>query len=274
AFVPAAANPPPPAFLAATPTGRRTSSKKWWVLGGVAAVVALGTGIGAALLTGGDDGDDPTEGASFLALDPKEILQASEKDMVVLETARIRGQFDDDGSPVEVDVTATSRGDCKGTMKESSGGVAEILRVDDNIYLRADAKFWNSASGDGTAALVLPVIGDRWVLENSLLETTDAFCDLDEFLERDGREGATATSLGQEEVGGDDAVKIEQVEGSQREVLYVRLGEPHYLLRIEESDVDFFEFSDFDKEAEIKVPPAADVFDLQAFLDKAEESLN
>lgn len=276
AYVPVAANPPPPAFLAATPTGRRTSSKKWWALGGAAAAVALGAGIGAALITGGDGGDDPspTESA-FLALEPKEILQASERDMVVLESARIRGQFDDDGSSVEVDVTATSRGDCKGTMTEtSSGGVAEILRVGENLYLRADEKFWNSASGDGTAALVLPVIGDRWVLENSLLETTDAFCDLDEFLERDGREGATQTSLGEKLVGDDDAVKIEQAEGEEREVLYVRLAEPHYLLRIEESDVDFFEFSDFDKEAEIKAPPASDVFDLQSFLDKAEESLN
>lgn len=272
AHVPANPHPTPPAFLGATPTGRRTSAKRWWVIGGVAAVLALGGGVSAALMTGGDD--DP-EGADFLAMDPKAIIRAAEKDMSVLEAARITGQFEDDqGDTITVDVTATSSGNCTGTMKSAeSGGTAEILRVDDQLYLRADRAFWNATGDPDTTTLILAVLGDDWVVENSLLESTEAFCDLDEFLERDGRENAEARDLGEGDVGGQETVRIEQAEGSRREVLDVRVAEPHYLLRIEESDVDHFEFADFDQVVEIKAPDGDDVVPLRDYLDTIGKAL-
>ncbi|MCX6398343.1 MAG: serine/threonine-protein kinase [Propionibacteriales bacterium] len=272
AHAPANPSPTPPAFLGAPPAGRRTSSKRWWVVGGVAAAIALGGGVGAALLTTGED--DP-EGADFLAMDPKEIIQAAEKDMSVLEAARITGQFEDDqGDTITVDVTATSSGNCSGTMKSAaSGGTAEILRVDEQLYLRADRPFWEATGDPDTATLILAVLGDKWVVENSLLESTEAFCDLDEFLERDGRENAEAKDLGEGEVGGQKTVRIEQAEGSQREVLDVRVAEPHYLLRIEESDVDHFEFADFDKEVAIKAPDGDDIVPLRQYLDTIGKAL-
>ncbi len=268
--------PAPPAWLSPTPTPRRTAGgRKWWIAGGVAAAVALAGGIGAALLAGGDDDSGGTSGEDFLELEPKEILRAAEKDMAVVRNARIRGQFEDGGDTITVDVTATTSGDCTGTMKSaSSGGTAEVLRVGETVYLRADEAFWNASTGDpATTTLILGVIGDKWVAEDSLLESTEAFCDLDEFLERDGREDATAAQVGTSSVGGQETVRVEQVEGSQREVLDVRVDEPHYLMRIEESEVDHFEFSDFDEDVTIEKPAAGDVFPLQEYLDTIQKGL-
>ncbi|GAA4105830.1 hypothetical protein [Nocardioides kongjuensis] len=87
-----------------------------------------------------------------------------------------------------------------------------------------------------------------------MTDSTEAFCDLDELLERDGREDAVAKNLGTTTVQGERAVRIEQTEGSQREVLTIRVAEPHYVLRIEESEVDHFRFSDIDEEATIQAP--------------------
>jgi hypothetical protein len=117
---------------------------------------------------------------------------------------------------------------------------------------------------------VLPLIGDKWVIQNSLKESTEAFCDLDEFLERDGREDATATGQGTTRLSKQEAVKVEQAEDGQREVLYIRVDEPHYLLRVEESEVDYFEFSEFDADVEIQAPPDDQVLDLEALLKQAE----
>ncbi len=267
--------PAPPAWLSSTPAPRRTGGRRrWWVAAGVAAALALAGGIGAALLVGGDDPGDPS-GDAFLDLEPKEILQAAERDMSVVSTARIRGQFGDAGDTITVDVTATTSGDCTGTMKSaSSGGTAEILRVGETVYIRADEAFWNASTGDPTTTtLILGVIGDKWVAENSLLESTEAFCDLDEFLERDGREDATATQLGTSSISGEETVQVELTEGSQREVLDVRVEEPHYLMRIEESDVDRFEFSDFDKDVAIEKPADDQVFPLRKYLDQLEKGL-
>lgn len=270
-----APTPAPPAWLSPTPPPRRgAGGRTWWIVGGVAAAVALTGGIGAAVLTGGD-GPGGTSGDDFLELEPKEILRAAEMDMAVVGNARIRGQFEDDGDTITVDVTATTSGDCTGTMTSaSSGGTAEILRVGETVYLRADEAFWNASTSDpATTALILGVIGDKWVAEDSLLESTEAFCDLDEFLERDGREDATATQVGTSSVGGEETVRIEQTEGSQREVLDVRVDEPHYLMRIEESDVDHFEFSDFDEDVTIEKPADGDVFPLQQYLDTIQKGL-
>lgn len=267
--------PAPPAWLSSTPTPRRTrGGRGWWIAGGIAAAVALTGGIGAALLTSGDDPDDPS-GEAFLELEPREILQAAERDMSVIRTARIRGQFGDGSDTITVDVTATTSGDCTGTMKSaSSGGTAEILRVGETVYIRADEAFWNASTGDPTTTtLILGVIGDKWVAENSLLESTEAFCDLDEFLERDGREDATATRVGTSSIGGQETVQVELAEGSQREVLDVRVEEPHYLMRIEESEVDRFEFSDFDKDVAIEKPGSGEIFDLQRYLDTIQKGL-
>lgn len=274
AFVPAGSTPPPPAFLGATgggpAAGRPSGSgpgRRPWIVGAAAAAVvaALAVGIAVALASGGEDAD----GEDFRALDPKAIVKAAERDMSVLESARIKGEFTDDSDDtITVDVVATSSGDCTGTMaSEASGGTAEILRVGDNLYLRADRAFWNASGDPETTDLILGVLGDSWVIENSLLESTEAFCDLDEFLERDGREGAEAKDLGEGRIGSEETVRVEQVDGSQSEILDVRVAEPHYLLRIEESETDRFEFSEFDEEVEIKAPSSDDVVPLRKYLE-------
>jgi serine/threonine protein kinase len=271
---------PPPAFLTRPPGGHGPggsggsggSARLWWVVGGSAAALALVAGVVAALASGGED--EP-EGEDFLALDPKAIVKAAEGDMAVLDNARIKGKFSDEtGDTITVDVVATSRGDCTGTMESAaSGGTAEVLRVDDNVYLRADRKFWNASGDPDTTTLILAFLGDSWVIENSLLESTEDFCDLDEFLERDGREDAESTDLGAGEVRGEETVRIEQTQGSQREVLDVRVAEPHYLLSVEEMGEDRFEFSDFDADVDIEAPADGDVVPLRDYLDTIGKAL-
>lgn len=260
----------PPAPLVAAPARRRTGRR--WAGVGTAAGLALAAGIGVALATGGDEPEE----SGFADLPAADVLRAAEKDMAVVESARIRGEFAaEDGDVLTVDVTATARGDCTGSMKSrSSGGTAEILRVDDQVYLRADRAYWNATGGkESTTDIILAVLGDKWVMENDLRESTEAFCDLDEFLERDGREDADTRRLGTGRVDGEETVRIEQSEGSRREVVDVRAAAPHYLMRIEESEIDHFEFSDFDEEVAIEKPADGQVFPLRQYLDTIKKGL-
>lgn len=264
---PPPAAPAPPLPFAAPPRSRRTGPgvRTWLLVTVLAVLVAAGIGVAAALLT--RDDDPGGRGESFLDQPAKEIVRASEKDMAVVETARIRGEFADGADTVEVDVVATTRGDCKGRLTSTtSGGSADVLRVGETTWLRADAKFWDGAVGAGTAAFVLPLIGDKWVVDDSMADSTEAFCDLDELLERDGREDAAAKSLGATSLGGERAVRIEQTEGSEREVLTIRVAEPHYVLRIDESEVDHFEFSEHDREVAIEAPDPDLILDLDELL--------
>ena len=243
------------------------SGRRWWLLGAAAGVTAVGVGIGAAVLTDRDPSPDPTPTVpAFAESDPKDIVDAAEKEMSVLDSARVTGSFTDDSGEVEVDLIATSIGNCEGTMTlADSGARAEFRSVERQIYLRPDAAYWEAVV-DGDTTAVREAVGDRWLQDNSLRSSLNPVCDLDRFLERDGREDAVATTEGTEEIDGDDTVKVTQREGSSSETLFVRIDEPHYLVRLLENGRDVFEFSEFDAEVDITAPSADEIFDMQEYL--------
>ncbi|TYL49834.1 serine/threonine protein kinase [Nocardioides sp. BGMRC 2183] len=278
---PAAAPPPPPYHSGSgsysgssaptdgggwTPPPRKQSGRRWWIVGGAAAGTAVAVGIAAAILTssaGGESDDPPGTDSAFAESDPKDIVNAAEKEMAVLEVARVEGQFQSgsDGL-IEVDLVSTSIGDCEGTMTLPGGGNAEFRSVSGQVFLRPDDAYWQAQAPD-TWKVVTEAIGDKWINDNSMRPALRPVCDLDRFFERDGREDAVAETEGVEDVNGNDAVKVTQSDGNQSETLYVQVEEPHYLLRLEESGVDIFDFSDFDTEVEIVAPKGEEIFDLE-----------
>ena len=86
-------------------------------------------------------------------------------------------------------------GDCTGTMSYLGSGGAEVLRTDDRIMVRPDPGFLTSLGIDN-APQFLAYLDGRWLEFTSSRSQFAKVCDLDEFLERDGRGGATATNEG------------------------------------------------------------------------------
>ncbi|WP_183099814.1 serine/threonine-protein kinase [Nocardioides pelophilus] len=225
------------------------------VAGGVAAAALVGDGGGGG--GGGEPTPDPTE-SSFVAMEPEEILVASEKEMKVLDSVQVRGQFPDGRKLVSVNMAITADGDCRGTMSFLGSGTAEVLRTDGRTMVKPDAAFLTDFGIDN-AQDFLAYLDGRWL---EFTEDPDQFasvCDLDEFLERDGREGATATNQGVVSVQGEDAVKVHLQEGANEETYYVMVGAPHYLLRINETEDAWFEYSAFDEAVEVDLPPEDDI---------------
>jgi len=224
------------------------------VAGGVVAAIVVGDGGGG----GGDEPTpDPTE-PSFVAMEPEEILVTSEKEMKVLDSVQVKGQFPDGHKHVSVNMAITADGDCRGTMSFLGSGTAEVLRTDGRTMVRPDAAFLTDFGIDNAQSF-LEYLDGRWL---EFTEDPDQFasvCDLDEFLERDGRQGATATNQGVVSVQGEEAVKIHLQEGANQETYYVMVGEPHYLLRINETENAWFEYSAFDEAVAVDLPPEGDI---------------
>jgi hypothetical protein len=260
----------PPGYAGSTaPPARSGSHTRLWVGLGAAAVLALVVGIGAAVLAdgggGGDPSTDPTDAAAaFTDLPADQILTDSEKEMKVLDSAHIKGSFLQDGSRLQVDLAVTSDGDCHGTMAQAGAGQIELLRVEDRVFVKPDEEFMTSSAGAGvdaaSARALLDALQGRWLEFPKDEDTTDLtdICDLDEQLERDGREGATATTDGTVDVNGQQTVKIELAEGENWEAYYVQVAEPHYWLRVDESESDSLEYSEFDQDPAIALPAADD----------------
>jgi serine/threonine protein kinase len=275
---PPSAPPGAPTYLAATdpPGGRRPPSPtkgarsrvKLGAAIAVAAVLAVTGGVIAAVAVdgggSGGGGDDPTTDptsaeSEFLALAPEEILRASEKEMKVLDSVQVRGQFPgDDGKNVSVDMAITANGDCTGTMSFLGSGTAELLRAEGRVMVKPDARFLADFGIDNTQSF-LDYLDGRWLEFTKDRDQFEEVCDLDEFLERDGRDGATATNEGVVTVQGQDAVEIHLAEGANRESYFVMVAEPHYLLRIDETEQAWFEYSRFDEMTAIELPAEEDI---------------
>ncbi|UMG94475.1 serine/threonine-protein kinase [Nocardioides sp. TF02-7] len=251
---------PPPTPLPPPARGGR-SRVFWTATAAAAAVVAVGVGGAAAWL--GRDDPDPAPGPSptspagdFTAQDPADILKASEREMKVLDSVRVTGQFREDGDSgrdVVVDLTMTADGECRGTMGYADGGSAQVLRVGGRELVKPDAEFLPGLDR-AEAQAFLDKVGGRWL---ELTEQEDQFasvCDLDELLERDNRGGATLTNEGVVTEQQQDAVRIRLEQGSQEETYYVMVAEPHYLLRIDESADASFTYSRFDEEFDPRLP--------------------
>ncbi|RHW25664.1 serine/threonine protein kinase [Nocardioides immobilis] len=282
-FAPVAPTPDPsngsgarPAYLATTaPPGhdRRPSTRrpggaprsKPLIAVVVAGILAVTGGVVAALVVGdGDDGgggDQPTTDAvdsSFVAMTPEEILRDSEKEMKVLDSVQVRGQFPDGPLNVSINMSITSDGDCTGTMSYLGSGTAQVLRKDERIMIKPDARFLNDLGIDNAAAF-LDYLDGRWLEFTENRSQFAKVCDLDEFLERDGREGATATNDGVATVRGEEVTKVRLQEGSNEETYFVMVDEPHYLLRLNEAKDAWFEYSEFDEPVDIELPPESDI---------------
>jgi hypothetical protein len=248
---------------AVLPAGR--SRSRLLLASVVAGVLAVTGGVVAALLVGDGDGDDgdpspepPTETA-FADLPPEEILTASEKEMKVLDTVRVTGQFtDDEDRRVAIRMSITADGDCSGTMSYLGSGTAEVIHKDGRTVMRPDAAFLTEFGIDGADDLLEALDGGWLALEADSLM---GVCDLDEFLERDGRGDAVATQEGTTEVRGEEAVRIRLEQGPNRETYYVMLAEPHYLLRLDETEDAWFQYSEFDEQFEIELPPERRILD-------------
>jgi hypothetical protein len=237
--------------------GGRRSRTRWIVAGVAAGVLALATGVVAALTVGDDPDPDPPDPASeFVAMDPLAILRASEKEMKVLDSVRVRGQFpdpDQGGQQVSVDLVVTANGDCAGTMGYIGKGSAQLLRMEDRVMVKPSPGFLSALAIEDARSFVDALDG-RWLEFPDDPDQFASVCDLDEFLERDDRDGADVTNEGVVTEQGQDAVKIHLQEGSNQETYFVMVAEPHYTLRIDEQGDALFKYSEFDEPLDARIP--------------------
>ena len=223
------------------------------------AVVGLGA---ATVLTacGGGDGfaDKPAD----------EIVSTAKSAMGDLKTAKVSGSVTSDGQQIDLDLQASSEGDCTGTIGVA-GGTTELLGVGGSTWMRPDEAFWRATAGD-SADQVIAAVGDKWVVIPPEDDSFNTFCDvndlLDQLLKEDDSDGSTYSKNGTEEVDGEETLKIDNEDPKDgTSTGYVLVDEPHYLVKIEKTegaDTGSVTFSQFDEEFDVEAPADDEVVDL------------
>lgn len=220
------------------------------------AAATLGT---AALLTGcGGGGEDFTDQSG------EQIAKAAKADMSRLKAVKVAGSITTDGQQVDLDIQMDDQGDCTGTIG-FGGGETELLGVSGEIWLRPDETFWKSFAPEKSAE-IMAAVGDKWVVIPSSEESFGTFCDVDKLLDDLLKEdGSTYTKKGEEKVGADDAVRVDNKSSDGTSTGYVLVDDPHYLVKVESTGSDnpgSVTFSEFDEPVDVRKPAPGEVVDL------------
>lgn len=228
------------------------------------AMAAVGLGAAGLLTACGGGGD----GGGFADESADEIVKTAKADMADLKAVKVSGSVSSDGQEIDIDLQASSDGDCTGTIG-IAGGSTELLGVGGSTWMRPDEAFWRATAG-GSADQVIEAVGDKWVVVPAEDDSFNSFCDveelLDQMLEEDEDDGSTYTKSGTEDVDGDETIAIDNEDPEDgTSTGYILLDEPHYLVKIEKTDGEdtgSVTFSEFDEEFDVEAPGDDEVVDL------------
>jgi hypothetical protein len=213
-----------------------------------------------------DGGDDSGADSAFAKESGDKIADTAKADMKSLEQVRFTGEINNDGDSINLDIQASSAGDCTGSIGIGDG-TADVLAKDGTSWFRPDEAFWRANAGDSADA-IMTAVGDKWVLDTD--QNFSQFCDLDAFFDnvlKDDEDGGTYKTTGTETIDGEDVVKVEKSDDDGTATGYVLIDGKHYLVKIERTEGDQpgkLEFTDFNEEFEVEAPADDEVVDLDS----------
>ena len=206
-------------------------------------------------------------GDSFTDLSGEEMADASKDAMKGLDAVKVSGTIKNDGNEVSLDIQTNDKGECTGSVG-IGGGKAEILGADGSIWFKPDEAFWRT-SASSAADQIIGVVGDKWVVAPNGGDGFDEFCDIDKLLDQmlsTGKDDSSTYEKGDaKKIDGVEAVPISHEGDNGSSIGYVRVDDPHYLVKIEKTDGEdggAVTFSEFNEKVDVEAPAPDDVIDL------------
>ncbi|MFG2484947.1 hypothetical protein ACGFSI_19590 [Streptomyces virginiae] len=179
-------------------------------------------------------------------------------------TFTVSGTSSSQGVTMQVNLSISGTGECKGTLSARSGGNIEVVRTRDHAFVRGDEAFvlaQTQGMPEEQAGQVRKEMSGRWMrmeASDPSLKGLTTLCDRDGLL-RDlyGIPGAEKGAL--TETDGQEAVTVNTVEGV---FLVATKGEP-FLLKATTSGPNAIDlaFTGINKPVQVDVPADKDVYD-------------
>lgn len=199
-----------------------------------AVALAATTSLTACGGGGDDDSDSASDAESYAKSSSDEIRADVRKAMGDLTAVHLKGDFDQDGKALKVDIGIADDG-CEGEISVDDG-TAEIVSVDGSTYLKGDDAFWEASTGSAEAAqMVSDQVGDKYVDLGASGASFDSFCDIDSLMDsfNSDTNDNELTVEGTEEVDGEDTVKVKGTpDGGGESTAWVLASDPHYVVKL------------------------------------------
>ncbi|WP_030746340.1 hypothetical protein [Streptomyces sp. NRRL S-31] len=241
--------------MTATPPGRTRRTAL------VATTCALAV-TGAMVLSGcGGGGDDPDAGTNGVGKLPAARIQAKTRAAAdAADAVRLSGSVTTSGRTYRLDMRLKADG---GSGSVTSQGTAfKLLRVGEELYLKADAGFWNHADGSDGATGKLDGKYVKVPQGDPAYKKFSGFTDKDVLL--DGLltlHGTLAIDGRHTDQSGTRTIRITGDKGSGGTLDVSLQGQPYPLRLVRGGGAGSLRFSDWGKDFTVEEPAASDTVD-------------
>ncbi|MET9964073.1 hypothetical protein ABZ128_34200 [Streptomyces sp. NPDC006326] len=231
--------------------------------------VAVGLAVGAlgGLLTGfaAPQGNGVEDDSAQV------IVQKARKALDEARSVRMKAQVEDAAGTTTLDLRFDVDGNCTGAVGlPRGGGHADIVKRGQDVWLKPDAKFFQSqvpGSGGKDAA---ELINGRWIhgsTRNALLREFSEVCDLSGFQRKYASKPASESLAkgGKTTVGGAEAITVTSRSEDESSTYYVATEGKPRLLRVEGGEdgrKGKADFSEYDKPVPAATPRPGESVDL------------
>jgi hypothetical protein len=195
------------------------------------------------------------------ALPPEEIVSRAQAALGQVGSYRMQGEITLNGQTTKIDLQ-NGGANVKGTI-EVDGQAMEILRLGNDLYMKASERFWKQFTPESVHNMVY-LLADKYVKVDATNESfaalTEAF-DVSEIVKADDKVTKSTPTM----INGTPAIGL--VSSDKKSTLYIAtVGEPTPL-RIEGTPGQGgLNFSDYGKPIEFSVPASSEVFDLKSLM--------
>ncbi|MEU4654388.1 hypothetical protein AB0G32_10635 [Streptomyces sp. NPDC023723] len=237
-----------------TVTPRRRNPRS--ALAGAVCVLAVGTGLTGC---GGEDPDAGTNGVGKLSA--AQIQRKTRSAAEAAETVRLHGSVVTSGSTYALDMRLKSDG---GTGSVTAKGTTfGLLRVGEQLFLKADAGFWSHDTGDADAAAAEKLAGKYVKVPQGdpSYKKFSGFTDKDVLLDGLLALHGTVATDGRHEQAGTRTVRISGDDGDGGSLDVSLEGRPYPLRLVRAGSAGTLTFSDWNKDFALTEPGKDDTLD-------------
>ncbi|MER5984768.1 hypothetical protein [Streptomyces sp. NPDC001787] len=215
---------------------------------------------------------DPKDTGPFADMSGPEVANKALSTTKKAKSLRVAIDVRSADSPVKADFSASSTGDCTGTMSIGAAGTMEIIKTGDTVYTKFDeAMLREQSKGEPKADVdaAVKLLAGRWTESKaSDPDTEDSieFCDLDGLLKEFEANDTAARKAGETEVKGKPALRLTEKDGKETYTVLVAAEGAPYLLRVTSEggeEPTTMDLSEFDEPVVAKKPAAKDIVDLE-----------
>lgn len=223
-------------------------------MGAVCALAVAGTGLT------GCSSEDPDAGTNGVGKLPPDKIQAKARTAAeAADAVRLHGTVAAGGSTYTLDMQLKSEGGTGSVAAE--GTTFRLLRVGEQLFLKADAGFWSHDGGDAAAAEKLAGKYVKVPEGDPAYKKFSGFTDKDVLLDGLLTLHGTVETDGRHEQGGVRTIRITGDKGSGGSLDVSLEGTAYPLRLVRAGSAGTLSFSDWNKDFELKEPAKDDTLD-------------